>query len=383
MKKVTSNLVKVQALASPSEQASLSRAQKTFNKLIKEIETEKLKFKQWQEAIPAYQKKYTEQLLPLQKEFDQDRLSMVLLLDQAFDQYKLSKTEIKKLSYILSDLAQALIEVFQDGDETEQLKAIYNKHSGGDFDAEMEEDDADMKAIMGEILGVELGEDFDFNSPEDIAKLMQAKENQANEDRARFAQAQPKPRKKSAKALAQEAKLEEEKNNIKLSLREVYRKLVSSLHPDREQDEAERKRKTGLMQRVNVAYEKQDLLGLLELQLEIEQIDQNMLNTLSEQRLKYFNKILTEQVNELKYESDELEFTFRIQSNIPPHLPLKPGDLTRIIEQFSRDARQDLASIKIDLKELKELAALKAMLKHFKIPKATRFDDEFFGDCPF
>jgi hypothetical protein len=47
--------------------------------------------------------------------------------------------------------------------------------------------------------------------------------------------------------------------------------LVAALHPDREPDEQERKRKTELMQRVNTSYGKKYLLLLLELQLEIEQ----------------------------------------------------------------------------------------------------------------
>ena len=48
------------------------------------------------------------------------------------------------------------------------------------------------------------------------------------------------------------------------SVRDVYRKLVSALHPDREADGAERERKTALMQRANQAYERNDLLELLD-----------------------------------------------------------------------------------------------------------------------
>jgi len=57
------------------------------------------------------------------------------------------------------------------------------------------------------------------------------------------------------------------------AVREVFRKLASELHPDRETDPAEHARKTELMQRVNQTYKAGDLLALLELQLSIEQID--------------------------------------------------------------------------------------------------------------
>ncbi len=41
-----------------------------------------------------------------------------------------------------------------------------------------------------------------------------------------------------------------------LSVREIFRKLASALHPDREADAAERERKTVLMKRVSQACQK-------------------------------------------------------------------------------------------------------------------------------
>lgn len=87
-------------------------------------------------------------------------------------------------------------------------------------------------------------------------------------------------------------------------MREVYRKLASALHPGREPDERQREAKTALMQRVNQAYEANDLLVLLELQLQIEQIDASQIANASEQRLKHYNKVLSDQLTELKLELD-------------------------------------------------------------------------------
>lgn len=70
-------------------------------------------------------------------------------------------------------------------------------------------------------------------------------------------------------------------------MRDIFRKLASALHPDRETDPAEHGRKTALMQRANVAYAANDLLGLLELQLEVDQIDQTGLDNLGDDRIKY------------------------------------------------------------------------------------------------
>ena len=91
------------------------------------------------------------------------------------------------------------------------------------------------------------------------------------------------------------------------SVQEVYRKLVAVLHPDREPDARERERKTELMQRVNRAYGKKDLLQLLELPLGNERIDPAHLSNIADSRLKYFNKILKEQLAELEQETHQIE----------------------------------------------------------------------------
>lgn len=86
------------------------------------------------------------------------------------------------------------------------------------------------------------------------------------------------------------------------SVREIFRKLASALHPDRETDPAERERKTALMQRVNQAYDRNDLLELLSLQIEIEQIDAEHLAGVPESRLKHYNAVLRDQLASLDAE---------------------------------------------------------------------------------
>ena len=56
------------------------------------------------------------------------------------------------------------------------------------------------------------------------------------------------------------------------------------------------------MQRVNQAYDANDLLTLLGLQLEIEQIDAAHLSSISAERLAHYNQILSEQLTQLEAE---------------------------------------------------------------------------------
>ena len=117
--------------------------------------------------------------------------------------------------------------------------------------------------------------------------------------------------KKSARQITQEQHKKSDAALVQKSLQEVFRRLVAALHPDRAPDDAERARRTELMQRVNVAYEKKDLLQLLKLQIQIDQVG---VCAQSDERLKHFNTLLQEQTEVLTQALAEAEIihqTFR------------------------------------------------------------------------
>jgi hypothetical protein len=183
---------------------------------------------------------------------------------------------------------------------------------------------------------------------------MQAQQAQAEQQRE--ARRAARPRKPSAR----ERKAQEAAAQATQSVREIYRKLASHLHPDRENDPAERERKTALMQRVNQAYADNKLLDLLQLQLEIEQIDPAHIAGLSEERLKHYNRVLAEQLNELQQEVQEVEGHFLMQYGLDPYRRIKPASLMRelrthmqIIEHENLRLRQELNALRTDPAALK------------------------------
>jgi len=185
--------------------------------------------------------------------------------------------------------------------------------------------------MVQEELGVELPDGLlQADSPEDMLAHLQdmfekhLAQEAGQRDHARGARQQT-PRKPGAK----QTKAQAEERSASQSIRDVYRKLASALHPDREPDEAERVRKTILMQRVNQAYEKNDLLSLLQLQLEIEQIDQNALDGIAEDRLRHYNKVLTEQLAELQQEVEFHELHFKQQYNLDPYERVTPSTMMK------------------------------------------------------
>lgn len=190
----------------------------------------------------------------------------------------------------------------------------------------------------------------------------------------------PAQAKKTAKQLAKEAQQQAEEQQISLSIREVYRKLASTLHPDRETDARERERKTALMQRVNEAYEKRNLLQLLKLQLELEHIDQNAVNNISEDRLKHYNKILKEQLVELEQEIFHVEGGFVMQSGIDPFKKASPRTIMRHLASEIVEVQHAIRDIEKDMLEFEDIKKVKAWLKKMRRQAAEMDDFAGFDD---
>jgi flagellar biosynthesis GTPase FlhF len=223
-----------------------------------------------------------------------------------------------------------------------------------------------MKSIFEDMYDMEFDENVDFSSPEKVQEAIAAK-LQAEQEREAHRESKRQQRKKTTKQLEKEAREKEEEQNTSKSIQEVFRKLVAVLHPDREPDETERERKTALMQRVNDAYRKKDLLQLLALQLEIEQIDQQKLNTLADDRLKHFNKILQDQLNELEQEIGEVEFPFRVQLNVSPYAKLSPDSILKALSISIRDIQFAIKDTQKELDALKDPVLLKSILKSYRL----------------
>ncbi len=277
--------------------------------------------------------------------------------------------------------ARSLIAVFNKDD----LKPLFNKYSDDDYDTIAKESDSVisdmMKSLAGAMFNVDLGDDFDISSPEKFQAHLHEKLREQGETKLQDESVAP-AKKKTKRQLQNETRQQEEEALASQSVREVYRKLVAALHPDREPDEQERKRKTELMQRVNTAYGKKDLLLLLELQLEIEQIDPEHLSNIADSRLKYFNKILAGQLAELKQETEHIENMLRMELNMPFYTPLSPKQLMSGLAQDIKELQNDIIAIQKELEILQNPMSLKDWLKSYKIPKKSRhddFDDLLFG----
>nr|WP_297355215.1 hypothetical protein [uncultured Caldimonas sp.] len=220
-----------QALQISAVQAgpALTPAQKRFNTLIRQIEKARQTLAAWQDGIAMYRRAHAEVLQPLQDELLAGHRQWVLALDAALGRPGWTKAERTTLRELLCEAAGELLD---GGGEDEEMKALFNKHADVDFDTEQRDAMRTMKSLAEAMTGLDLGDDESLESDADlIARMRQGLQEQAAAEEAGQAERAAKavPRRKSAAQQRREA----EAQQATQSVREIYRKLASALHPDR------------------------------------------------------------------------------------------------------------------------------------------------------
>jgi len=271
----------------PADGPALSTAKQRFNALVKQIERTRETLATWQDRVPAFRQAHAEAFAPIARTLDAGDRAWVFSLDAALARGTWSRTQRETLRELICELAGDLLHRHRDDSE---LKAVFDRHAAVDFDTARRHQEDTWDRI--------------------------------DEENVR-AQDTPRPREAQAELAA-------------ASVRDVYRKLASALHPDRETDLAQRDTKTALMQRVNHAYDTKDLLTLLSLQLEIEQIDPDHVARADDQRVKHYNQVLTEQLVELRAEVEHLEWDFCDEFDVAPGIRPDPTDLAPILGDLQR-----------------------------------------------
>ncbi|MES2741893.1 MAG: hypothetical protein V4754_13210 [Pseudomonadota bacterium] len=368
-------------IAASTQGGPLSRERKRFNSLVKKLDAERARLALWRDQLPHIRALADSQFQPLAERFDTLRKQLVSVLDMAHDNKAMGKKNKAKLADLIIGIAEPLMA----GDDDEAIKAIYNKYSGRDFDLDTEADHAELRAMLSEASGIELGEEVDVSSPAAFFKAFQEHLDERARTQAESAagtgtgtgtgtDASAKP----AKPSAREARHQAEQLKLKHSVRDIFRKLASALHPDRESDPAEHARKTALMQRANVAYAANDLLALLEMQLEVAQIDQAGLNNLADDRIKQYNMVLQEQVGEVGAQIAALELQLMLDLGWEPGRRLLPKTLMKSLEVDIARMRANVMHIEADLAAFADLKRLKAWLADYRIEPAMPEDAPWF-----
>lgn len=344
----------------------LNKRQKEFNQLSERIEQLDILIPELRATyyllIERVQKEYN----PIVMEYQSFRVELVKLMDRTYEKDLYRKAYLTKLAYLISEISFDLIVNYK----FDELIPLFNKYSEVDFEAALNElKRADSQLIDSKLLAEENEITDEVTFPEHFHELSEEEQSRIKEElRAEKA--------KISSEQAKEARQLLTKQKTTKSVRTVYMDLVKAFHPDRETDEAEKIRKTEIMQRVTQTYQENNLLELLKLQIEFERIDQDHLENLGKEQLTYYNLVLKEQVEELEKEKEEIQQQISYLCGLNPQ---HANSMTTVVVKLNtniNEVKAEIKEIKLTLKRWKEPSLLKAFLKTYEIPNTAVFDDE-------
>lgn len=335
----------------------LSPMQQRFNRLLARIEKLKGQIADLQTLADAYRPQYSSTLTPLQERMQALMRGMVLKLDERMQGKGLSAAQKRIGAEILCGLSEGLAAT---GDET--MQALHDKYSPRSLREKEQDGVADMRDMMEDIFGQPLKSDESLDSFEAMMKAVaqQLQEaSQAEQTRRETKRARKKPTAAQLKAVQQQ-------EDAETVLRKVFRQLASALHPDRERDPVERQRKTVLMSEANVAYERQDLVAMLQIQMRIEQTDSQSLAQLAEEKIEAMSLLLKQQATELERDLYEHKQQVLQEFHLSPYdVPSVACLRTQLLVREST-LKRDLAIMEQDFLEVQDDAGLKRWLKSQK-----------------
>lgn len=310
-----------------------STPEKKLNRLIDEIEQQKRLLAAWQQAkdeIRAYSQKA---LMPAYRELYSTLYEQMQTLWNSLSCYDLSKSDTAQVDSKI----QALARLLKDSnmlsqkqlDEVEKMHAYYQQAS------EYTQKKKSKKKITAS-----------FDEPENTDLEDESDEIEDwNNDQYQNAREQAKLKRQQDKQ-AQAEKL------VNQSLKTVYLKIASIIHPDREPDESKKAEKTELLQRANEAYEQEDLFFLLKLQLEVEQSKNGSSKGLSTEQVKFYQHALEAQSQSLKKQIQELIDSLVWSNKAKIAVQKSKGQLN--ITDLYKQIDADVSAVKQQLKAEKQ-----------------------------
>ena len=366
---VASSLLRIDA-ASP--EAPLSAEQQLFNAWVQRIAEQRAWLQAWDEAEQACRTRFARDGAPLRTRYLDLQADLAQYLDQQAAR-KLSKMERQLLEACLLESAQQVVDLSDTPAQRAAMEELVRRYTPEEPELDAEGGAAGDASLSAQ--AEPAAADIDWEDPEAVAQFLEAQEQAAaaQAERAR-AQHQAKRQQRKAEQM-KKAKGPTAAELATQSLREVFRRLASRLHPDREQDPVERARKTALMQRVNIAYEAGRLMELLELQWEAEQMDPAKLAQLSDARLAPYNRMLEAQWGDLQREAQARMQSFAREFGLDAATSLQPAKLMAQVRERLQQLQGGIDYLRQLLQALEaEPNTLKQWLKHERTLARQRVD---------
>jgi hypothetical protein len=333
----------------------LTKNRESFNKLVAKLAAQREELGEWRAFRQTYRDLLAAEYEPLAARLREKRIALAMLFDRTLGNEALGRRDEHRLREILRELlAELLLET-----EDPSLIRLHDKYADVSFDELRARRMACLRSLAGEALDVDVEDYTGADSPEEFSDWLEERAKSARAERAEpgSEDAGAPPRERSHRA---RRRLETGRQAV----REIFRKLASELHPDRESDPEERTRKTALMQQANYAYKAQDLLALLELQQSLAHVDAAAPAGIAEDRLKRYVRVLEDQSRRLTAELREFVAPFAAAVGGSPSRKLTPEAVRRALSADVLKMRGMVRGVEADLLRFRDLRLLKQSLRN-------------------
>jgi hypothetical protein len=348
--------VELEVAAFDAAAQPLSAAQALFQAQRAKIEACQLAQTQQQARLQDFERRYFAAIQPFEQLQTKLQLQMAQYLDRRLDGKGLAKNIRTGIAELICAIAMQL----QSDDRSETAliaQALLEKHQivpeAGASGSLSDEIMAEINAMFG-------FDDTGQNSAQQREADKQARQTARKDAAANKAKQADKLAAKKTTPTPTPTATATDANQ---SLRSVYRKLVSLLHPDREPDAAVRLHKTALMVQVNRAHENKDLLALLTIQWQVLETAPEAILQLEEEKLHHFNQLLAEQLQKLTAQLHEAESVFRHRFGVPHHQPLQEKILSRLLRERVADCKDHLLMVQEGFALIQDDVGLKYWVK--------------------
>lgn len=328
-----------------------SPQQKKLNRLIDQIEQQKISLAAWQNAQAEIQQHTRQKLMPVYSELHEILFQQLDQLWMLLQQHEFSKADMQQLDEKIAQLARMLKRSQMLNEEqltlVQQIDTFYQQHT--------QQSVKKLKKVQSE--------NFEYQASSEQSIEQHAEQRSEQEDDFEQYAAEQQQAREKAKQLRQQQKREQAEQLAAQSLKTVYLKIAAMIHPDREQDETKKEEKTELFQQVSQAYEQQDLFYLLKLQLQLEQNKGLGAKELSAEQLRFYKLALDAQSQQLESQIEEILDSFQLAKKVKAeHLHI--SDVYKAIDMDFAELKQQLKWEKERLKHMKKVSGVEMLLGH-------------------
>lgn len=276
-----------------------------YQNLLAEIEAKQEYNSNIKEGIIKAQDKINEIIAPLQKDGHLLSRDHVIRLDELSTEIGLGKYNREWFEEYMGGELDALLDFL--GHQDKLLSDLYKKYVGVTIDEIAESDD--IKYTINS-----LNDLFGFKI--DIKEFLQKGEKAYFQDHKdqihyNFNQVESTSEKSSSTGKADKnksTKLAEADAQLIKDARSVYMRLIKKFHPDLEQNDAIKEKKTEIVKQVTKAYQENDFFILLKLQITYLEDNETDAANIADDMLKRYNKILQKQLDEINRQLEAMRF---------------------------------------------------------------------------